>query len=111
MIIAVCLLLLVMMINLRGVREFGTTFAIPTYFFLAMMVLTIGFGFARYLMGTLGTVPDPPPMETVETMQAIGLFLILHAFANGTTALTGVEAISNGITAFKEPAAETPASR
>jgi amino acid transporter len=101
--LAVGLLLLVMVINLRGVRESGATFAIPTYFFLAMMVLTIGFGFARYLAGTLGSVPSPPPMEAVETAQAIGLFLILHAFANGTTALTGVEAISNGITAFKEP--------
>lgn len=97
------LLLLVMVINLRGVRESGTAFAIPTYFFLAMMVLTIGLGFIRYIAGSLGTVPSPPPMETIETAQAIGLFLILHAFANGTTALTGVEAISNGITAFKEP--------
>ncbi len=101
--LAVGLLLLVMLINLRGVRESGMTFAIPTYFFLGMMILTIGFGLARYLAGSLGTVPQPPPMETVETAQAIGLFLILHAFANGTTALTGVEAISNGITAFKEP--------
>jgi amino acid transporter len=101
--IAVGLLVLVMLVNLRGVRESGTTFAIPTYFFLVMMVLTIGFGFVRYIAGSLGTVPSPPPMETVETAHAIGLFLILHAFANGTTALTGVEAISNGITAFKEP--------
>lgn len=101
--LAVGLLVLVMLINLRGVRESGTAFAIPTYFFLVMMLLTIGVGFVRYVAGSLGTVPNPPPMETVETAQAIGLFLILHAFANGTTALTGVEAISNGITAFKEP--------
>lgn len=101
--LAVGLLLIVMLINLRGVRESGNAFAIPTYFFLVMMVLTIGLGFVRYLTGTLGAVAGPPPTEMAETAQAIGLFLILHAFANGTTALTGVEAISNGITAFKEP--------
>lgn len=101
--LAVGLLLLVMLVNLRGVRESGTAFAIPTYFFLVMMFLTIAVGFLRYFTGALGIVPNPPPFEAVETAQAIGLFLILHAFANGTTALTGVEAISNGITAFKEP--------
>lgn len=101
--LAVGLLLLVMLVNLRGVRESGSIFAIPTYFFLVMMALTVGFGLFRYVAGTLGTVPDPPPMEVVETTQAIGIFLILHAFANGTTALTGVEAISNGTTAFREP--------
>ncbi len=101
--LAVGLLMFVMLVNLRGVRESGTAFAIPTYFFLTMMTLTIVLGFLRYATGALGAVPSPPPLETVETTQAIGLFLILHAFANGTTALTGVEAISNGITAFKEP--------
>ena len=92
-----------MLVNLRGVKESGAIFAVPTYFFLVMMVITVGLGFVRLVMGTLGTVPNPPPMETVQTMQAVSLFLILHAFASGTTALTGVEAISNGITAFKEP--------
>lgn len=101
--LAVGLLLIVMVINLRGVRESGSLFAIPTYFFLVMMVLTMGFGFFRYLTGALGVVPNPPHMEAHGSLQAISLFLILHAFANGTTALTGVEAISNGITAFKEP--------
>ncbi len=101
--IAVAIVLLVMMINLRGVKESGTTFAIPTYFFLVLMVITVCVGMARYLMGTLGTVSNPPPMLERGHLQALSLFLILHAFANGTTALTGVEAISNGITAFKEP--------
>ena len=67
------------------------------------MFVTVGFGFVRYLTGTLGVVQNPPPIEMIQTMTSIGLFLILHAFANGTTALTGVEAISNGIPAFKEP--------
>ncbi|MCS6842770.1 MAG: amino acid permease [Caldilineales bacterium] len=100
--LAVGLLSLVMLANLRGVRESGTAFAIPTYFFLFMMALTLGLGLWRHITGSLGDVVNPPAME-VHELQAISLFLILHAFANGTTALTGVEAISNGITAFKEP--------
>jgi len=100
--IAVVMVMIIMWINLRGVKESGTVFAIPTYFFLGTMVLTLAVGFFRYLTGTLGMVEEAPHLLT-ETTQAISLFLILHAFANGTTALTGVEAISNGITAFKEP--------
>ena len=100
--IAVGLVLFVMLINLRGVRESGAAFAIPSYFFLVMMALTVGVGLVRYLTGTLGQVVDPPLME-VHELQAVSLFLILHAFSSGTTALTGVEAISNGITAFREP--------
>ncbi|MEJ5198452.1 MAG: APC family permease [Anaerolineae bacterium] len=101
--IAVGLVLFMMVVNLRGVRESGTAFAIPSYFFLVMMFLTVGVGIARYFAGTLGVVADPPPLEMTESLQAVSLFLILHAFSSGTTALTGVEAISNGITAFREP--------
>ncbi len=101
--IAVGLVLFMMVVNLRGVRESGAAFAIPSYFFLVMMAATVLIGMIRYVAGSLGQVVDPPPMETVQTMQAVSAFLILHAFASGTTALTGVEAISNGITAFKEP--------
>ena len=100
--VSVALVLFVMVINLRGVRESGATFAIPSYFFLVMMFLTVGVGFVRYLSGTLGTVVNPPPLE-VTVAQAITPFLILRAFSSGTAALTGVEAISNGITAFREP--------
>jgi len=102
-IIAVSLVILVMLINLRGVKESGVAFAIPTYSFLAIMFLTVLLGFYRYFTGTLGVVVDPPPMEVLGALQPISLFLILRAFASGTTALTGVEAISNGITAFREP--------
>jgi amino acid transporter len=101
--IAVLMVLVIMVINLRGVKESGAIFAIPTYFFLGMLVLTIVIGFFRYLTGSLGTIVDPPAMVEIETTSAITLFLLLHAFSSGTTALTGVEAISNGITAFKEP--------
>lgn len=101
--ISVSLVLFVMLINLRGVRESGITFSIPTYFFLVMMYITVALGLFRWLTGSLGPVIDPPEMEMIHSLQPITLFLILKAFASGTSALTGVEAISNGIPAFKEP--------
>jgi len=101
LVIASVMILLIMLINLRGVKESGLTFAVPTYFFLGMMFLTVGIGLFRYLTGTLGEVTEPPHLMT--GLAAITPFLILHAFASGTAAITGVEAISNGITAFKEP--------
>jgi amino acid transporter len=94
---------LIMLINLRGVKESGSFFAIPTYFFIIMMMLTVGFGLFRYLTGSLGSVVEPPQVDILHNVGALTPFIILHAFANGTTALTGVEAISNGITAFSEP--------
>jgi amino acid transporter len=102
-VIAVIAVFFIMLINLRGVKESGTAFAVPTYFFVIMMVGTVGFGVFRYLTGSLGMVIDPPHFEAKHILSAITPFILLHAFANGTTALTGVEAISNGITAFKEP--------
>ena len=101
--LAVFLVLAIMLMNLRGVRESGTLFAIPTYFFLATAFLLVIVGFIRYLNGSLGVLVDPPPIEFLHGAQAVTVFLILRAFANGTTALTGVECISNGVTAFKEP--------
>lgn len=101
--LAVGAVILIMLVNLRGVKESGTAFAIPTYFFIVMMFLTVGLGLFRYVTGTLGTVVDPPEFHMAETLAPVTAFLLLHAFANGTTALTGVEAISNGIPAFKEP--------
>jgi amino acid transporter len=101
--IGVAAVLFIMLINLRGVKESGAAFAIPTYFFVVMMFLTVGIGLGRYLLGSLGAVSHPPSFEVTEPLLAITPFLILHAFSSGTAALTGVEAISNGITAFKEP--------
>ena len=100
--IAVAFVAFVMVVNLRGVRESGAVFAAPTYFFITMMFLTVGSGLLRLLLGTLGRVPDPPSLD-IEPTRTIGLFLVLHAFSSGTTAVTGVEAISNGVQAFKEP--------
>jgi len=94
---------LIMLINLRGVKESGMAFSIPTYFFIVMLCVTVGAGLIRYFTGTLGVVVDPPQLEVKSVVAAITPFLLLHAFSSGTAALTGIEAISNGITAFKEP--------
>jgi amino acid transporter len=87
--------------NLRGVRESGRMFAVPTYFFIVMMFLLLGIGLARALSGDLQ--PLPVPEEVAQTTGAIGLFIVLHAFASGGAAVTGVEAISNGVPAFRPP--------
>lgn len=102
--IAVACVGFITLLNLRGVRESGAAFAIPSYFFIVVMFLTIGTGLVRTLTGTLGTVVNPPAIEHFgEALSGVTAFLLLHAFSSGTAALTGVEAISNGITAFKEP--------
>ena len=101
--IGVAAIFLIMLINLRGVKESGVAFSVPTYFFIVMMFVTVGTGIFRYATGTLGVVVDPPHMEVKGIVSAITPFLLLHAFSSGTAALTGIEAISNGITAFKEP--------
>jgi amino acid transporter len=94
---------IIMLINLRGVKESGIAFSIPTYFFIVMLFVTVGTGLIRHFTGALGVVIDPPHLEIESVVSAITPFLILHAFSSGTAALTGIEAISNGITAFKEP--------
>ncbi len=101
--IAVAMVGLVMLINLRGVKESGKAFAVPTYFFVVTMFITVIMGFIRYFTGGLGTVVNPPESALTESLAAVTPFLLLHAFSSGTSAMTGIEAISNGITAFKEP--------
>jgi amino acid transporter len=101
--LAVILVLLIMLVNLRGVKESGAIFAIPTYFFITMMLITVGLGLYKYASGTLSVIVDPPELVLAPVLMTVTPFLILHAFSSGTAALTGVEAISNGITAFREP--------
>lgn len=91
------------LINLRGVKESGAIFAVPTYFFITTMAITVGIGLYKHFTGTLGQVIDPPEIEVTQTLITVTPFLLLHAFSSGTAALTGIEAISDGITAFKEP--------
>ncbi len=100
--IAVAVIIFMTVVNLRGVKESGRVFAIPTYFFLGVMFVTLLLGAIQSFTGSLATVSGVEPIHHEETA-ALGLFLILRAFSSGCTALTGVEAISNGIPAFQKP--------
>ena len=100
---------LLMIGNLRGVRESGRIFAAPTYFFIGSMLLVIGVGAWRYFTGTLAPVPVPVGTAT-STMGVLTTFAILTAFSNGCTAMTGVEAVSNGVPAFRPPESKNAAS-
>jgi amino acid transporter len=99
--IALGLIMLITIINLRGVKESGSVFAVPTYFFVGTMLLMLGVGFWQQSTGQLQTIPQPEVLE--HTLLPLSVLLVMRAFASGCTALTGVEAISNGIMAFKEP--------
>ena len=99
--IAISVIFFMTIVNLRGVKESGRFFAIPTYFFLTTMFLTLIVGGIRALSGSLPQVTEVEVMHS--SVQSLTLFLILRAFSSGCTALTGIEAISNGITAFREP--------
>ncbi|MBM4425325.1 MAG: APC family permease [Chloroflexi bacterium] len=99
--LALAMIGFITLINLRGVKESGLAFSIPTYFFLAMTLFTIGTGFFRYFTGTLGATANVELLATVS--EDLTLFLILRAFSSGCAALTGIEAISDGIPAFAEP--------
>lgn len=99
--IGVSLIAVVMVLNLRGVRESGTIFSIPTYLFIFSTLGLIGAGLFRWV--AQGMPPAQPPRVEYPAVQALSLFLILRAFSSGCAALTGVEAISNGIPAFKPP--------
>ncbi len=72
--IAISLVMFIMLINLRGVRESGSFFSIPTYFFVVMMIITVGIGLLRYIAGTLGTVVNPPEIETLTALQPVTIF-------------------------------------
>ncbi len=98
---ALVVIAFITIVNLRGVRESGRIFAVPTYFFIGIMFMTLIIGFIRQLTGNLSDVTGVEPVHT--GTQALTLFLVLRAFSSGSAALTGIEAISNGITAFKEP--------
>ena len=89
--------------NLRGIRESATIFAIPTYVYLIAIYGLLAIGFWHVATGTLPTYHAPPQWIPGQGVEAIGLLLILRAFAAGSVALTGTEAVSNGVPAFKPP--------
>jgi amino acid transporter len=107
-VLAVSVIVFMTIVNLRGVKESGRVFAVPTYFFLGMMFLTLIVGGIRTATGTLPQITD---VEAIHhgVLESLGVFLVLRAFSSGCTALTGIEAISNGITAFKEPRSKNAA--
>ncbi|MCC7208040.1 MAG: APC family permease [Anaerolineae bacterium] len=116
--IALIVIIVMTIINLRGVKESGRVFAVPTYFFLAMAFLVLVVGGVQFFNGSLGAIQvcaegatagcvEPVHYPFVESLT---LFLVLRAFSSGCTALTGIEAISNGITAFRKPRARNAAA-
>ena len=104
-------IVLVVVVNLRGVRESGRIFAVPTYIFIGSILLMLGAGFIQMIMG------HPMPMASIATNSAatrmtegVTLWLLLRAFSSGCTALTGVEVISNGVSIFKRPESKNAAT-
>ncbi len=103
---------LITIANLRGLRESGNIFAVPTYLFVGLALAIVAIGLVN-IVG--GTVVQPPPTDAVpfppqNALEPIGILLLLKAFAGGSVALTGVEAIANGVPAFKPPEAKNAAN-
>src|SRR5437879_1477539 len=105
--LCLAILFLITLVNLRGSRETGAVFMLPTYLFLGTLGMTIVAGIGKAILsGGHPTPVEAPPTLPVATA-AVGLWLLLKAFASGCTAMTGVEAVSNGVTAFREPVVQT----
>ncbi len=98
-ILGIIFILIVMWLNLRGIRESSNIFALPTYFFIFSILLLIGVGAYKVVMG----IDQPVHPVLHEVYPEVPIFLLLRAFASGCSALTGVEAISNGVPIFKKP--------
>jgi amino acid transporter len=98
--------------NLRGVKESGRVFAVPTYIYIASITLLVGYGLFRSFFGHIKPVPFDPQksVATAVTGGSLGLFLLLKGFSSGAVALTGVEAISNGVPAFRRPKSHNAAT-
>ncbi len=109
-----CLILIafIAVANLRGVRESGALFAGPTYSFLISFLFMVGYGIVHYFFHPVTAQASPEHLKIAEGygLQPISLFLLLGAFSNGCVALTGTEAISNGIPAFKQPESKNAAT-
>jgi amino acid transporter len=110
--LALALILLITLANLRGVKESGRLFASPTYLYIIMLSLLVGYGLYRvFIADDIGTVPvDHEAFEGALAGGSLSLFLILKGFSSGAVALTGVEAISNGVPAFRRPESRNAAA-
>ena len=106
--LALCLLTLVFItvVNLRGVRESGVMFLIPTYLFVVTLLSVIVIGLVKTVMAGGHPQPVEPPPTPLASTEAVSLWLLMRAFASGCTAMTGVEAVSNGVSAFREPSVD-----
>jgi amino acid transporter len=104
--LAICLgiLALITLVNLRGVRDAGAIFMLPTYLFVVTLLIAIGLGVAKTLASGGHPTPLEAPPHPLRAVTAVSAWLLLKAFASGCTAMTGVEAVSNGVKAFREPA-------
>lgn len=92
------------LINLRGTKEASKIFGLPTYIFILSMIILIITGFFKLVTGTLNPISYNTPILPTETIQDIGLILILRAFSSGCSAMSGIEAVSNSVPNFQEPA-------
>jgi len=109
--VALVAISLITVANLRGLREAGYIFALPTYLFVGMALLMIGLGLARVATGAVPVLPDPPSViKPPAVAEPLTLFLLLRAFAGGAVALTGIEAVANGVPAFKPPESRNAAN-
>ncbi|MCZ2108946.1 MAG: APC family permease [Dehalococcoidia bacterium] len=104
--LAIAVVGIVALINLRGVSESGTIFAIPTYAFIFLLAGAIFWGLGKVLFGGENVLHASAPREPLPAAEALGLALILRSFASGCSAMTGIEAISDGVQAFRQPAAK-----
>ncbi len=105
-VIALFLLLLITILNLRGMQETGSVMSVPVYFFIGSFVIMIFYGLWRMT----GSAPVPFEQSMLSPGEPLSIFILLRAFASGSTALTGVEAISNGVPAFKSPESKNAGS-
>ncbi len=99
-IIAIFAIMVIMLMNLKGVKESGLVFSVPAFVFIFVFVLMVCFGYYRFFTGTL---PVMPPAQSADIITGISLLLLFRAFSSGCAALTGIEAISDGVPAFKKP--------
>ena len=109
-VIGVLAITLITIGNLRGLRESGNIFAIPTYLFVGSALVMIAIGVFRVVVNGESAMPNLPPSGTPDLLQGAGVLLIIRAFASGSVALTGTEAIANGVPAFKPPEARNAAT-
>ena len=113
--ICLLLILLITLVNLRGMKEPGRTFAVPTYAYIVSLGLLVGIGLIRSFSGSLHKLPPDPAAlgdmtEQGKLMTGVTLFALMRAFSSGAVALTGVESISNGVPAFRRPESKNAAA-